>query len=56
MAEANETSKQRQKRLAKEKKKNFRKRQKVYNIECSEIICHDLKRMNQLCFYYDAKF
>ncbi|SRR6266498_2169711 len=56
MAEASEIFEQCQKRLAKERKKNFRKRQNAHNIKHSEITHHDLERIYQLCFHCDAKF
>jgi len=49
-----EVSDQRWKRLSKERKNNFRKSQKINNIE--ERSYHDLRRMNQMCIHCNAKF
>ena len=54
MFERNETSEQRQKRLARERKANSRKKQK--NVNIVEVTCHNFGRMDQRCHYCDAKF
>jgi len=54
MFERNETSEQRQKRLARERKANSRKKQK--NVNTVKVTHHDFGRMDQRCHHCDAKF
>lgn len=58
-----ETPEQRRKRLSKERQTRYRKRQKSDNIERtarvgqhSEIVRHELERMDQICSHCGAKF
>ncbi len=58
MAETSKSSDQYGKRLARERKNNSRKRQKINNTErrVHSEVCHDLGKINQLCLHCDTKF